>query len=420
METGTLSDILTKETEMCGNKEFKSKYEVLESDNGGLVKSWTRGVSFEEGAKDQLRRISTLPFIYKWVAVMPDVHMGMGATIGSVIPTKGAIIPAAVGVDIGCGMIAQKTSLNAADLPNNLANIRARIEKSIPTGRASHKKLPKRFEQQWANLEHGYNSLLEKHPLIEHSKKDNQLGTLGGGNHFIEICLDENDDVWVMLHSGSRGVGNNIARYFIELAREDMKKWFVNLPDMNLAYFPEGTENFKDYMLAVNWAQEYARINREMMMSSVLLALKGTSELPEFTTEQTAVNCHHNYVDTETHFGEEVLVTRKGAISARAGELGIIPGSMGAKSFIVKGLGNEESFCSCSHGAGRIMSRTKAKEVISLEEHIAATEGIECRKDRGVIDESPKAYKNIDAVMDAQSDLVEVVHTLRQIVCIKG
>ena len=398
----------------------KEQFEVIQDEKGGLIKSWTKGVAFEDEARNQLQRISQLPFIHKWVAAMPDVHAGRGATVGSVIPTKGAVIPAAVGVDIGCGMMAVKTSLKAEDLPDSLCGIRSDIEKVVPVGKASHREAPQTVNNQWSHLVGEYNLILEKHPKIEHSKKERQLGTLGGGNHFIEVCLDESSQVWIMLHSGSRGVGNLIGRYFIEMARNDMRKWFINLPDIDLAYFPEGTEHFVDYMKAVHWAQEFARVNRELMMDHVLEVLRVNPQLPSFTATAEAVNCHHNYVEMEHHFGANVFVTRKGAVRARKGELGIIPGSMGAKSYIVKGLGNADSFHSCSHGAGRVMSRTQAKNTISLEEHHKATLGVECRKDKGVLDESPQAYKDIDLVMEAQKDLVEIVSTLKQVVCVKG
>ncbi len=248
----------------------------------------------------------------------------------------------------------------------------------------------------------------------------NQLGTLGTGNHFIELCLDEAGAVWVMLHSGSRGVGNRIGSYFIDKAKQAMRRWFVNLPDMDLAYLPQGDALFDDYLAAVAWAQAYALANRELMMHAAIEALRATQQLPEFTAHLEAVNCHHNYVSFEHHYGENVIVTRKGAVRARAGELGIIPGSMGAKSFIVRGKGNPESFTSCSHGAGRAMSRTKAKKLFTLDDHAAATAGVECRKDEDVLDETPGAYKAIDDVMAAQADLVDIVHTLKQIVCVKG
>ncbi|HCI30457.1 MAG TPA: RNA-splicing ligase RtcB, partial [Psychrobacter sp.] len=271
----------------------------------------------------------------------------------------------------------------------------------------------------WGTLVDDFNYLTQKHPKLKNTNNLKHLGTLGTGNHFVEVCLDETNQVWIMLHSGSRGVGNAIGRYFIELAREDMRKWFINLPDKDLAYFAEGTEHFDDYWFAVGWAQRFAFKNREIMMEKAIQALRTIVPKP-FDAAVKAVNCHHNYVAKEEHYGEEVFVTRKGAVRARVGEYGIIPGSMGAKSFIVKGKGNEESFCSCSHGAGRVMSRTEAKKVFTIDDQIAQTKGVECRKDANVIDEIPAAYKNIEDVMSAQSDLVEVVHTLRQVVCVKG
>jgi tRNA-splicing ligase RtcB len=316
--------------------------------------------------------------------------------------------------------MAQQTTLTASDLPDNLSVIRAQIERDIPVGQESYRSAPSESKAAWGQLDAGYQRILEKHPKIRDSKKELQLGTLGGGNHFIELCLDENQQVWIMLHSGSRGVGNLLGRYFIELAKRDMEKTLSNLPHRDLAYFEEGSRHFADYVEAVGWAQDFARQNREIMMKRVIHGLQRNAKLPPFQLLEKAVNCHHNYVEKEMHYGEEVFVTRKGAVRAREGELGIIPGSMGAKSFIVRGKGNAESFCSCSHGAGRTMSRTKAKELITLEEHRRATEGVECRKDKSVIDESPRAYKDIDAVMAAQSDLVEVVHTLKQVVCVKG
>lgn len=401
--------------------ETKVNVETMQSPTGGIVKTWTRGVNFEEGARTQLKQIADLPFIYKWVAAMPDVHVGIGATIGSVIPTKGAIIPAAVGVDIGCGMMAQRTSLKASDLPDSLSPIRGQIERDIPVGdRHYGNDVPKASLDAWATLDLGYSKIMEKHPKIASSRKHKQLGTLGGGNHFIELCIDEEQHVWIMLHSGSRGLGNNMGRYFIELAKKDMERWFLNLPHKDLAYFPEGSEHFSDYVEAVYWAQNFAKLNREVMMQRVIAGLRHQKGIPPFTLEERAVNCHHNYVELEHHYGENVYVTRKGAVRAREGDLGIIPGSMGAKSFIVRGKGNAESFHSCSHGAGRCMSRTKARELITLEDHKRDTAKVECRKDMGVIDESPRAYKDIDAVMAAQSDLIDIVHTLKQVVCVKG
>jgi tRNA-splicing ligase RtcB (3'-phosphate/5'-hydroxy nucleic acid ligase) len=405
-------------------------YEVFTPPEGGApVKAWTRGVPVEDAAKQQLLNIATLPFIYRWIAVMPDVHLGKGATVGSVIPTRKAIIPAAVGVDIGCGMMAVRTSLSPNDLPDDLHPLRSAIERAVPHGRTDNggrndrgawRQPPKAQLEAWTKLEPKYSELVAKHPRLGRGNDLNHLGTLGTGNHFIELCLDEEQRVWVMLHSGSRGVGNRIGQYFIELAKQDMRRWMINLPDQDLAYLPEGSEHFNDYVKAVHWAQSYAMNNRALMMDSVLGALRDADVLPPFTADEETVNCHHNYVSVEEHYGEEVFVTRKGAVRAGKGDMGIIPGSMGAKSFIVRGKGNPESFNSCSHGAGRKMSRSEAKRRFTVEDHVKATEGIECRKDKDVIDETPAAYKSIEDVMKAQSDLVDVVHTLRQIVCVKG
>jgi len=406
-------------------------YEVMAVEGGVPVKSWTRGVPFEDEARAQLQNVARLPFIHRWVAAMPDVHWGIGATVGSVIPTTGAVIPAAVGVDIGCGMMAVQTSLGAKDLPESLREVRSAIERAVPHGRTSGRRGSDRDEgawgtppapvaEVWKELAPGFERIADRHPAVAKSNHVTHLGTLGTGNHFIEVCLDEQDRVWFMLHSGSRGVGNKIGRYFIELAREDMRTWHINLPDEDLAYLPEGTEHFGDYVEAVEWAQTYAKANRELMMRAVIAAMRACPGIPPFEAELQAVNCHHNYVSREHHFGKNVFVTRKGAVRAREGDLGIIPGSMGARSYIVRGKGNAESFHSCSHGAGRAMSRAQAAKVFSVEDHARATEGIECRKDAGVIDETPGAYKSIDVVMEAQKDLVEVVHTLRQVVCVKG
>jgi len=404
-------------------------YEIEHVEGGVPLKTWTRGVPFEDEARAQLRRIATLPFIHKWVAAMPDVHHGIGATVGSVIATHKAIIPAAVGVDIGCGMMAVRTSLRAEHLPDDLKPLRLAIEDAVPHGRTNNGRpgdrgawhdVPEANAAAWEQLAPRFDAIHAKHASIGNAGKVHHLGTLGTGNHFIELCLDEAGHVWVMLHSGSRGIGNKIGSYFIELAKRDMRTWFLNLPDADLAYFPEGTEHFDDYVEAVSWAQDYARTNRELMMTATLAALRRTELLPSFDASLMAVNCHHNYVSREKHYDASVLVTRKGAVRAQAGELGIIPGSMGAKSFIVRGKGNPESFTSCSHGAGRSMSRTQAKKRFSVADHVAATEGVECRKDADVLDETPAAYKSIDAVMDAQADLVEIVHTLKQVVCVKG
>ncbi|WP_428244216.1 RtcB family protein [Gynuella sp.] len=402
--------------------------EVINVEKGVPVKSWTVGVPFEDGARQQLKNLASLPFIHKWVAAMPDVHFGKGATIGSVIPTTGAIIPAAVGVDIGCGMMAVKTDVRADQLPDSLKELRSNLERAIPHGGGKARKrdpgawhdIPDDVGQFWQQqLADRFAVLCDKHPVLKNTNNVKHLGTLGTGNHFIEVCLDEQDDVWIMLHSGSRGVGNRIGEHFIRLAKQEMERFFIQLPDRDLSYLVEGTDYFNDYVEAVDWAQDFARINRQVMMRRALNALAVTLNKPVIV-EREAVNCHHNYVQKEHHYDKNVWLTRKGAVSAREGQLGIIPGSMGARSFIVRGKGNAESFCSCSHGAGRVMSRTQAKKVVSVEEHALATAHVECRKDASVVDETPSAYKNIDAVMAAQSDLVEVVHTLRQVVCVKG
>ena len=405
-----------------------ANYEQLDT-HGVPIKAWIRGVPAETEALLQLRNVACLPIIHSHVAAMPDVHFGIGATVGSVIPTLGAIIPAAVGVDIGCGMMAVRTSLSASDLPDDLKGIRSTIERSVPHGRTNHggkgdrgawSDLPSRPEAAWKKLRADYEAIIGKYPRLDRGSTAEHLGTLGGGNHFIEVCIDEAQRVWIMLHSGSRGVGNRIGQHFIELAQKDMKKHIYNLPDRDLAYFTEGAEHFDDYVFAVDWAQRFARANRDLMMAAIFESLARGKELPKFTFGEVAVNCHHNYVQRETHFGAEVFVTRKGAVSAQKGELGIIPGSMGARSYIVRGKGNPDSFHSCSHGAGRAMSRGAASRKFTVEDHIAATAGVECRKDKDVIDETPMAYKDIDAVMQAQADLVEVVHTLKQVVCVKG
>lgn len=404
--------------------------QIFQGNKGGLIKAWIDGVQVEAQARAQLDNIAAMPFVHKHVAIMPDVHWGMGATVGSVIPTKGAIIPAAVGVDIGCGMMAHRTSLFASDLPDTLSGVRSAIEAAIPHGRTNNGGHGDRgawgdvpqanFSRINPHME-SLKAMADKHPKIVQAaeRAPTHAGTLGTGNHFVEVCLDEADRVWVMLHSGSRGIGNRISSYFIEAAKAEMRRWFINLSDQDLAYLPKGSALFNDYWEAVGWAQAWARTNREIMMDAAMAAL--SKEVPKpFTTDEEAVNCHHNYVSWEKHFGENVMVTRKGAVSAKEGELGIIPGSMGAKSFIVRGKGNRDSFCSCSHGAGRAMSRTEAKKRFTLADHEMATQGVECRKDAEVIDETPAAYKDIDAVMAAQSDLVDIVHTLKQVVCVKG
>ncbi len=408
-------------------------FNVIETKNVP-IKAWTNGVPVEDSARQQLVNVASLPFIHKHVAVMPDVHWGMGATVGSVIPTKGAIVPAAVGVDIGCGIVAARTSLHANDLPDNLSGVRSAIEAAVPHGRTDNGGPKDRGA--WGDVPDAVAGIMldangdlagrlaqicSKHEKLTRSSKraPYHLGTLGTGNHFIEVCLDENGAVWVMLHSGSRGIGNQIGQYFIERAKEHMRRWFVDLPDKDLAYLAEGTSDFDDYVEAVGWAQDFALKNRATMMTAAMKALKSALHR-EFEWGSVAVNCHHNYVAREHHFGANVWVTRKGAVRAREGDLGIIPGSMGARSYIVRGLGNEQSFNTCSHGAGRAMSRAEAKRRFTIEDHVKATQGVECRKDADVIDETPMAYKDIDAVMAAQNDLVEVVHTLRQVVCVKG
>ena len=381
----------------------------------------------DHAALQQLLNIASLPIVHPHVAAMPDVHAGIGATVGSVIPTQSAIIPAAVGVDIGCGMNAVRTTLTASQLPDNLARLRSAIEAAVPVGFGQHawdKVRGSAHARVGRPLNDRLDAIVGKHGgLMKMQSKFAQtwicqIGTLGGGNHFIEICLDQEQRVWIMLHSGSRGIGNVIGRYFIAAARKDMQRHQIHLPDKDLSYFSEGSTLFDDYIEAVEWAQDYALINRREMMRRVVDVL--AQHVPPFRLDGEAINCHHNYVARETHGGERLYVTRKGAISAREGELGIIPGSMGAKSYIVRGKGDPASFCSCSHGAGRHMSRSEAKRKFNRFDLAAQTEGIECRKDGGVVDEIPAAYKDIDKVMAHQSDLVDVVHTLRQVVCIKG
>ncbi|HVV88251.1 MAG TPA: RtcB family protein [Kofleriaceae bacterium] len=400
--------------------------ELIETE-GVPIRAWVHGVQLEKAARRQLENVARLPIVFHHVAAMPDVHWGVGATVGSVIPTEKAIIPAAVGVDIGCGMMAMETSLTASDLPDNLHALRTAIERAVPHGRTDNggrrdrgawRELPPAVAAAWEELAPAYGELADKHPKLGRGNDLEHLGTLGTGNHFIEVCLDERDHVWLMLHSGSRGVGNRIGTYFIELAKRDLRRAIKDLPDKDLAYFREGNPHFDDYVRAVEWAQRYAARNRALMMDAVAAAT--AAGVRPFTPGELVVNCHHNYVAREHHYGRDVFVTRKGAVRARVGDLGIIPGSMGAKSYIVRGKGNPASFMSCSHGAGRAMSRGDAKRRFSVADHAAATAGIECRKDADVIDETPMAYKPIDAVMAAQDDLVEVVHTLHQVVCVKG
>jgi len=403
-----------------------TSYELID---GGLVpiKAWTRGLSVEQNAKVQLRYTAQLPIVWPHLAVMPDVYKGYGSTVGSVIPTLGAVIPAAVGVDIGCGMVAARTTLTSHDIGDSAARIFEEISKAIPHGRTDNGGRndrgawgdpPAEVTAAWAELSGRFESIVAKH-RVSTRRQLHQLGTLGGGNHFIEVCLDTDDHVWVMLHSGSRGVGARIGTHFTEIAKREMERLGLYVHDQELSYLSEGTEHLPDYMEAVGWAQDYARANRQLMLDRTLSALRWAG-LPKFQVTSEVVNCHHNYVQREQHFGREVYLTRKGAVSARDGELGIIPGSMGAKSFIVRGRGNAESFHTCSHGAGRLMSRAKARQSITLKQHREDTAHVACSKDKDVLDESPRAYKPIDLVMAAQADLVEIVHTLRQIVCVKG
>jgi len=400
---------------------------IKQSLHKGLVPVHIYTDDIDHSAIQQLLNISNLPIVHPHVAAMPDVHAGIGATVGSVIPTRGAIIPAAVGVDIGCGMNAVRTTLTASQLPDNLARVRSAIETLVPVGFEQHafdKVRGSAHARVGRPLNDRLDRIVARHKGImkmQHKFAQTwicQLGTLGGGNHFIELCIDEEQRVWIMLHSGSRGIGNVIGRYFISAARKEMMRHKVNLPDRDLSYFSEGSELFDDYVEAVDWAQDYAMLNRREMMRRVVAALE--PHVPPFKLDGEAINCHHNYVQQESHFGHKLYVTRKGAISAREGELGIIPGSMGARSYIVRGKGNEESFCSCSHGAGRRMSRSEAKRKFNRFDLAEQTQGIECRKDGGVVDEIPAAYKDIEEVMAHQSDLVEIVHTLKQVVCVKG
>lgn len=402
-------------------------YQVLEN-SPGLVKMWSNGVHIEDTAKDQLRKLSDLPFIHKYVAVMPDCHAGKGSCVGTVIPTRNAIIPAAVGVDIGCGMMAARTDLTASDLPDNMKAVRSLIERNVPHGRTDNGgkndrgawgKIPKDVEEAWKGLASQHKRLCDLHPKIARANSVRHLGSLGGGNHFIEVCLDEEDRVWVMLHSGSRGVGAKIGGHFMRLAREEMNRWYIDLADKDLAYLAEGTQYFRDYVEAAGWAQRFAQTNREVMMSRSLSALSDALGRPAEVSEPM-INCHHNYIAKERHWGENVWVTRKGAVRAAEGEMGIIPGAMGRASFIVRGKGNRDSLQSCSHGAGRIMSRTAARKQFTVEDHKQFTQGLECRKDADVVDETPLAYKDVHAVMAAQSDLVDPMHQLRALVCVKG
>lgn len=375
------------------------------------VKIWTEDV--DEASVSQLIQTASLPFVFKHVAAMPDVHLGKGATIGSVIATKRAIVPAAVGVDVGCGMMAVKTHFSPAGLDRKA--IRRKIEERVPLGPKSNLLQPdsvKRWNRwdELHQLEHVDSRLFDR--------AYHQMGSLGGGNHFIEICLDEEDALWVMLHSGSRFIGNHLATRYIKDAKSEMALYHVDVPNRDLAYLSEGTQLFTAYMRTILWLQDYAFQNRIEMMGRVLETL--ADETGQAIERSMEVNCHHNYAEMENHFGANVWITRKGAVRARKGDLGIIPGSMGASSFIVRGLGNPESFMSCAHGAGRRMSRTAAKKRFTSKDLERQTKGVECRKDGGVVDEIPAAYKDIDEVMANQDDLVEIISSLHQIICVKG
>jgi tRNA-splicing ligase RtcB len=393
--------------------------QVIHDQGSRPIKIWTEDIEVE--ALTQLKNLARLPFIASnGVACMPDVHAGIGSTVGTVIATDKAVIPAAVGVDIGCGMNAVRLSLKASDLPESLKAIRDQIERDVPLGAGgAHDHTTDigliSAEIQRTVVDPLFGGNLDKFLV----KASTQMGSLGSGNHFIELCIDENQDVWIMLHSGSRGIGNMIGKHYIEKAKRNMEMFFITLPDGDLAYLPENTDDFNDYMAAVEWAQGYALENRARMMTKVIAALR--RHIPvEFTITQEAINCHHNYVARESHFGKNLWVTRKGAIRAREGDLGIIPGSMGQRSYIVRGKGDLQSYCSCSHGAGRKMSRTEARRRFTLTDLVEQTQGVECRKDDAVLDEIPGSYKDIDVVMSNQTDLVDVVHVLKQILCVKG
>lgn len=395
---------------------------MIKNSGGVPIKIWTDHV--EDEAMNQLNRLSKLENIHSHLAVMPDVHAGKGSTVGTVIATNGIVIPAAIGVDIGCGMIAIKTPVNSEDLlkGNTLFDLRCQIEGNIPVGRDSNKMVSRKVEDTFKKHLTG--------KLNFHDKNDKffknsllQLGSLGGGNHFIEICLDENNDVWVVLHSGSRGIGNAVGSHYIEQAKGLMREANIKLEDQDLSYLSQQTKEFDNYINDMNWCQNYAMLNRIEMMDRILTILSKKFFNGKFSPAGMtlfSVNCHHNYTEKQVIDGKDIWLTRKGAVSAKKDEYGIIPGSMGTKSYIVKGLGNLESFCSCSHGAGRRMSRSKAKEAFSIEDVEKQLHGVECRKDNGIIDELPLAYKDIDVVMENQKDLVTIMHTLKQVICIKG
>ncbi len=411
-------------------------YELLSKPlYGGVpIKGWTRGVPLEEQALDQLANVARMPFVFKHLAAMPDLHLGMGACVGSVIPTDGAVIPAATGADIGCGMMAVRTELTRDDVDEDEEDLYRLTKVAVPTGRSDQGgprdvggwdgflfnggRVPVEVERAWLGLNASYENIAAAHPALTRAKTVVHLGTLGTGNHFIEFAEDEEKRVWVVIHSGSRGIGARIGGYFTGLAKERCKQWYVDLPDPNLAYFPRGTKEYGEYLNAMNWAQKFAWTNRELMMERALGVLEYVAG--KALGESKVVHCHHNYAAEEKHFGKKILVTRKGAINAAPGVAGIIPGSMGDRSFIVEGKGNREAFMSASHGAGRVMSRTQAKKEITVAAHEWATSGVYCDKTAEVLDESPAAYKDIEAVMTAQDSLIEVKHTLKAFVNVKG
>lgn len=403
----------------------ESLFDVIDAGNGKLIKAWKRGVPFEDAAIEQLKNCARMPFVQPYVAAMPDTHAGWGSTVGSVIPMQGAICPSAVGVDIGCGMMACKVTLDDLDIvhPMRLPLLRQELESAIPSGRTNNggagdrgawHDIPEENQQMWdAKFQARYEAMCVKNPGMRSKNTVNQLGTLGTGNHFLELSRDlDTNELWVVLHSGSRGLGNKIGSYFTNVAKALCEKWFIALPDPDLAYLPENTQQFQDYIDAVSLAQEFAWVNRQLMMRAALRVLGAV--VVEY------VHCHHNYLELEHHHGKKVFIVRKGAVRARAGEMGIIPGSMGARTYIVRGLGSLDSFCSCSHGAGRAMSRTQAEKVFTVSDHVTATAGVECDKSTGVLDETPGAYKSIENVMAAQADLCEPVHILKQFLCVKG
>jgi len=412
-----------------------SNFEIIEAGQGRHVKAWMRGVQFEQAAIQQLINAARLSVVHPYVAAMPDAHMGYGSTVGSVIPTRDAVIPSAVGVDIGCGMIYKKLAIKREDLPENLAELRAALEAAIPNGGPGEvgawpEPVPALVREVWMQLfSDVYDRLGRKHPEIVSTFAMRQLGTLGTGNHFVELTTDSVDgNVGLVIHSGSRGLGNKIGSHFTAIARHYCEQNHIGLPDRDLAFLPRGTTAFDDYLEALNFAQAYAWENRLYMAVQAYKVIskfstKSIQYVSKFGSHKQSpefVHCHHNYMVEETHHGEKLFVTRKGAVRAAKDDLGIIPGSMGARTYIVSGLGSADSFASCSHGAGRAMSRAAAKKAFTVADHIKATEGVECDKTDGTLDETPGAYKDIELVMAAQSDLVKPLFHMKQFLCVKG